>query len=202
MMMKLSWSLLFLSLAWWINQSSKTREISCNSDYNDFIIIQTDSRCSLQLTPRIQNVGITINCGGQCGIVSSFMYSHCVDLFDELGIQRCIQAECNTRIYNLSITRENEITTSDMPIQSNAMDDVTNDMTTEKIQANIPITVHRLDSTNRYVMDKCNGNTNQQSTAIAVLATMVAILIVLLVIVSTVLIWTCWTFNHKFQQHR
>ena len=153
----------------------------------------------------MQNVGITFNCGGQCSTVSSFGYSQCGLLFDELGIEQCIQAECNTRIYNLSIIREfiNETTTSDMSIQSNAMDDVTNDMTTEKIQASTPTMVHRLEeSTNRYVMDMCNYNTNQQPTAVAVLATMVAILIVLLVIVSTVLIWTCWTFNHKSQQHR
>ena len=152
MMMKLSWSLPFLSLAWWIDQSSKTREISCNSDYNDFIIIQTDSLCSLRVTPRILNVGITINCGSQCSLGSSFQYNgQCVDLFDELGIQQCTQAECNTRIYNLSITREfiNEATPSDMSIQANAMDDVTNDMTMEQSQASIPTTVHRPETTNR-----------------------------------------------------
>ena len=103
------------------------------------IIIQTDSLCSLRLTPCIENVRITINCGGQCSTVSIFQYSHCVDLFNELGIQQCTQAECSTRIYNLSITREfvNEATTSDIPIQSNAMDDVTNEITMEHSQASI-----------------------------------------------------------------
>ena len=76
-------------------------------------------------------------------------------------------------LQNLSayITVGNEINTSDMPITT------------------------WIGTTNGTVLD--NHNTNQQSTAVAVLATMVAILIMLLAIVSTALIWTCWNFKTK-----
>ena len=142
------------------------------------------SLCSLRLTPSTQGVRIIINCGGQCTVASSFQNRYCAEL-----IQRCNQAECNQRLYNLStcISAETGIIITDTPIQTNIRDAVTTEMTIEQTQESIPTTVK---TTNKNVQ----VNSNQ---TVAALATTVALLIVLLVIVSIALIWTCWTFKIK-----
>ena len=105
-----------------------------------------DSICLLQLTPSTQGVGIMINCGGQCILVSSFQNQYCAEL-----IQRCNQAECNQRLYNLStcISAETGIIITDTPIQTNIIATITTEMTMEQTQESIPTTVYKTETTNR-----------------------------------------------------
>ena len=65
-------------------------------------LLYIDSLCLLQLIPCMQSIGITIKCGGNCGLLSNFQNYQCVDLVNELGIQ-CNQIQCSPRVYNLSM---------------------------------------------------------------------------------------------------
>jgi hypothetical protein len=133
----------------------------------------------------------------------------CGELIDELEIE-CNQAECSTRVYNLSACAnvENGIIVTGpgniMPNQIPTIDGNTNDMVMDQSQGSTPAT--EITSTVTNTME--NLNTEQQSTTVAALAITIVILIVLLVIVSVVLIWTCWTYKIKgatknqYQQHR
>ena len=123
--------------------------------------IYTDSLCSLQLVPHTGAVGIIIDCSGQCSSASSFQYSQCKNLFNTLGIERCIQPQCNPKIYNLSacITQsEAGINTTDTINQthtrqcSSDRDSIfSNTMTEDQPQLCTPTTVYRTETVNRTV---------------------------------------------------
>ena len=152
----------------------------------------------------MHSLAITINCGGQCTVASSFQAHQCEDLVNELGIPQCNQAECSPRLYNLSActNAENEVNITDTTIQNSVIDS-----TAEQSQANTPTrmmeqsqesstaTVLITETMKEPPLDNCN--TNQQLTAVAPLAITIVILIVLLVIVSVTLIWTCWILKTK-----
>ena len=88
----------------------------------------------------MHRLAITIDCGGQCTVVSSFQAHHCEDLVSELGIPQCNQAQCSPRLYNLSActNAENEVNIIDITIQNSVID-----VTAEQPQANTPTTVLR-----------------------------------------------------------
>ena len=173
--------LLFLSLTWWIELSSKSKTIIYHSIdsiyYDNGCYVHTDSLCSLQINPTIHHVTIAIDCGSHCRLSSNFNYGQC-DIFNKIGIEHCNQGrgDCRPKIYNQSacITTEN---------------------------------AHKTETTST-TSTPDNSNIDQQSTTVTALAIIIVILIILLVIVSVALIWTCWTYKingaikNQYQQHR
>ena len=152
----------------------------------------------------MHSLAITINCGGQCIVVSSFQAHQCEDLVNELGIPQCNQAECSPRLYNLSACTnvENEVNITDITIQnsvtaeqSQARSTTTTLRRMEQPQESSTTTVLITETMKEPPLDNCN--TNKQMTAVAPLAITIVILIVLLVIVSVTLIWTCWILKTK-----
>jgi hypothetical protein len=165
--------------------------------------MHTDCLCSLRLVPRQHEVGITFNCGGQCSFVTSSSNHLCGELIDELEIE-CNQAECSTRVYNLSACAnvENGIIVTGpgniMPNQIPTIDGNTNDMTMEQSQAatTTSVTVHSTttETTSRIETQDVSCATKPLSSreVQAVIGALVGLVVVLLVMATIPWIWICW----------
>ena len=156
------------------------------------------SLCSLILYPRMQGVGITVDCGAQCAITSNFQNYQCAQhLVNELGIQQCNQVQCSPIVYNLSIciTEENGITIGDTTTQITIRDGVINETTTRQPQTSSPTTVYRAETTNRIVSytTKQLSSTEEQ----LLIGALVGLLVVILVLSTIPWIWTCWKLKVK-----
>ena len=137
-----------------------------------------------------------INCGGQCNLASSFQNQHCAEL-----IQQCNQAECNQRIYNLStcISTETGIIITDMSIQPTVRDDIKNITTMEQLQASIPNSVYKTETTNRTEAQNVSPTTKALSNTEVqvVIGALAGLLMVLLVMAIILWIWICWWLKTK-----
>ena len=167
----------------------------------------TDSLCSLRVIPRMDGVGITFECNGQCTLTSSFSNNQCVDHINALGIQ-CNQTECSPRDYDLSacITGETEISippTNHTTICRCSIDRdaVTNDIAVEPSQASTSTTVYRTEIANRTEAQNVSCTTKPLSSTEAqchiVIGVLVGLLVVLLVMAVIPWICMCWRFKSK-----
>ena len=170
-----------------------------------------DTLCSLRLMPNMHTVGITMDCGGQCSLISNYQNDVCVNLFNELGIQQCNQTQCSPRVYNLCAcnTEAGIITTTAEKPQTSTpticRNKIINRTVTTVITvttANQPRSIEAQDisctptPTPSKIPTPPNSTINTSSVAVA-LGALVALLMLLLIAVTTALVWTSWKLKTK-----
>ena len=179
------------------------------------MITHTDSHCSLRVIPRMNEVGVSFGCDGQCTSSTTLQNNLCGNLYNEFGIQQCYQANCSPRTYNLgecaseaninrttaTPTTPNDPFTQPEPSRSGDGDDFTNGLTTDQSQTCTPTTVYKTVTasctTTPTTIPTSSTSTTNMLSALAALGALVGLLVILLVIVTAVLIWTCWKLKTK-----